>query len=278
MKPMLCTEVPYDGRTLQTLLETGLFFIEQKLDGRRAIIDSQGAIGRDGQRTWCPGAVSAHMMCLLRYGDFAFDGEIVEDRFHVFDLISAKRIDPHTNEYIDYGAEREPFAVRRAFLELLFGELLPGQNLQLVRSIPPGGPVSLQLDFIEAVRKMGGEGVVLKDANGLYTPGVRTDAYRKVKFTKTLDAMVAAVRSDGRENITLALWDGTDLVEVGACSIFGKAQPQLGDVVEIRYLYAVDNDTQTRLVQPRLLRVRDDKKHRECTIDQVQYTNKSLIA
>jgi hypothetical protein len=91
---------------------------------------------------------------------------------------------------------------------------------------------------------------------------------------KTVDCIVTGVRVEGRDNCHVSLIDGDQLVEVGSCAMLGKPPVVVGQVVEVRYLYA---DTNRRLVQPAFLRVRDDKPAVECTIDQLVFTNRTVL-
>jgi hypothetical protein len=98
----------------------------------------------------------------------------------------------------------------------------------------------------------------------------------KAKFVVTADVIVLAVGDDGKESCTLGMVDGNTVVEIGRCSLIGKPYVKPGDIIEVAYLYA-NNCKAPRLYQPRLYRVRDDKTPPECTIDQLKFTNKSVM-
>jgi hypothetical protein len=57
-------------------------------------------------------------------------------------------------------------------------------------------------------------------------------------------------------------------IEIGTCSIIGKAVPVVGEIVEVRYLYATDAP---RLYQARLLGRRDDVGLEACLLSQLRF-------
>lgn len=85
---------------------------------------------------------------------------------------------------------------------------------------------------------------------------------------KTADVVVLE-RNRGAENAILGAYDREgNLVEVGACSMIGKPDARPGDVAEVRYLYATP-PTMRLYGPPNFVRVRDDKRAAECSIDQL---------
>jgi hypothetical protein len=119
--------------------------------------------------------------------------------------------------------------------------------------------------------------MMLKQASHKYTAGKRCDGSVKLKFWRSLEAVVTARHIDGKENAELALIDPDHgEVNVGSISCLGHEQVAVGDVVECKYLYAVD-PRKPKLYQPNILRVRTDKPADECTVDQLVYTNKRVV-
>jgi ATP-dependent DNA ligase len=96
----------------------------------------------------------------------------------------------------------------------------------------------------------------------------------KAKFTKTADVVVHEVRPEGRNNCTFRLFNNGRPVPAGSCSLEARPNVRPGDVIEVRYLYASDEGL---LYQPTMLRIRTDKSPGECTVDQLQYTDRSII-
>lgn len=121
------------------------------------------------------------------------------------------------------------------------------------------------------------EGVMFKDVNSTYRPG-RWGSWRKFKHIKTCEVVVAELNRKGKaESMSVGLYDesGT-LREVAGCRILPQftGQIKMGDVVEVKYLYATENH---KITQPVLLRLRPDRRAEECTMDQLIYTDKSVV-
>ncbi len=185
-----------------------------------------------------------------------------------------------------------PFSERRRRLEQLG---LPGISLAPV--------VTNAVDAEPWLRSA--EGVVAKDVSAAYAPGKRT-AMVKVKRTRTLDAVVAGYRpgkqADTVGSLILGLYDGDgQLHVVGHCSGIKPAEKRAlrerladyetgtrgrGDPsrwknekelewVELRPELVIevsfDQSSGGRIRHgTKLLRWRDDKSPRECTLDQMQ--------
>jgi ATP-dependent DNA ligase len=206
------------------------------------------------------------------------DGELVDGVLWVFDLpYLADKAGPIDPSHI--------LSVRRAALEEMFTWWTP--NPACFRLLPVA---HLDLDKSKlalTVLQNGGEGLMLKDTMGTYRSGARVKDVCKVKFVKTIDCVVTAVGTQGKENYSLGVYRPTnapgamsngrfELVEVGRCSAIGKAKVNVGDVIEVKYLYlGADN----RLYQPRMMRPRTDKGALECTIDQLDHAkvNKTVV-
>lgn len=143
-----------------------------------------------------------------------------------------------------------------------------------MRLLPVARTVDEKQRLLAHVRDEGGEGIVLKDRAAPYEPGVRSKRNLKVKFRKTVDCIVTA-RNEGRQsNAHLAVYEDGALRPIGKCSMIGKPDAQVGDVVEVAYLYATESLT---LYQPSLARLRPDKDAVDCTLDQLRPVSKAVI-
>lgn len=142
-----------------------------------------------------------------------------------------------------------------------------------------------KFDLANAVRDKGGEGLMAKNAMHLYEPGKRSKSAVKLKFIKTADVVVTAVdRPDAKHgSFKLGAWtvprdivhaSTVKLIDVGGASAIGKDETiQVGDVVEVTYLYW----TGQSLYQPRVMRKRTDKIASECTVDQFPEYSRATI-
>lgn len=243
------------------------WYVEQKLDGHRilACVENREVLylNRNGATysKGVPAPITTALSTLA--GSWIFDGELVNGTYWVFDMLHAEGT-PLLNL---------PYRQRRYALEQLVGERF-GTH---VRFIPCAQDSRTKGMMVQQLLGVGAEGVILKHKDGIYRPGRRSDRMLKAKFVKTLDAVVLETWREGKASMSLGLVQGGKaLVEVGAVNMQGKPLNDIkpGDVAEIRYLYATDDN---RLYQPAFMRIRHDKPPLDCTMDQLQYTDKEVI-
>lgn len=247
------------------------WWVEQKLDGHRVLIESKGdeavALNRHGERYMH--AFSAEILEAIA-GAFGgehviVDGEYLDGVYYVFDLAFFVIDKPFT------------FSERRHSLELWF-QLWSHPKVQLVKCAKE--PAEKQA-LIHMVRESGGEGVMLKRKNGLYSSGSRSDAMFKAKFVKTAEVIVLEPYHEDKQAMRIALYHQEHIIETGSVNmihhtdILSELKP--GDVVEIKYIYAHKGQGKFRFVQPIFMRRRDDKSPQECTTGQLEYTNKAVV-
>lgn len=120
------------------------------------------------------------------------------------------------------------------------------------------------------------EGVVVKHLRYGYEPGKRVDHVLKLKNVHTAD-LVVTKKSEAplSAGLGIIMGDGQPATLANA-SLIGKEKDgpiEVGDVVEVSYLYW----TGTSLVQPRIMRRRDDKAAVECRMAQfTTYTREAI--
>lgn len=268
LKPMLADR--WSEATALKHLLSDEWWCEQKLDGNRIMVEVEDHnvtfYNRKGDRTQVTGPV-AKLFGELSQGPWVFDGELCKERFHVFDLpIAGEVITPRT-----------PFETRRQALELAFEHWSPDQrfiNLVSTKKTPHD-----KLALYERAKAEGAEGVMLKDKAGIYLSGKRYSRMRKCKFVHDVDCVVIATGLDGKANMSLGLYNYKgELVSVGECTALAGDGAKIapGDVVCVKYLYAVD-PRKPRLYQPTYPKIRVDKSALECTINQLHFTDKNFI-
>ena len=199
-----------------------------------------------------------------------FDGELLpgSGEFWLYDLpllvmlnAQAPTVEPVT-----------PFVQRRAMLEAVVAAgVFDGTPVKL---LPQATTEQAKLLLYERVYRAGGEGLVVKRVDAAFQSGRRVRTQLKLKFVKTADVVITARDVDGHTNAHLGVYQDGKLVPVGACSMIGKPNAQVGDVVEVRYLYW----TGASVYQPRLVRVRTDKAPAECTDGQFTVVSKEVLA
>lgn len=270
--------------SLTSYIEDDNWVMEQKLDGHRVLLCSPGrdmpptALTRNGTlyTRKLPKAVQDFR---FPEGDWILDGELVGDTFYVFDLPKHPDFDyamgDNLNDLLNQGREEvEPLWLRRTILENLLDNISHPFKL-----VPQARTPQEKISLAEISLKNNYEGLVLKQKAAPYRSGGRTPEWLKVKYVKSLDAVVLAVRDDGKESVRLGIYRDGVLIDVGRASLIGKEKRGLiapGDVLEVRYLYC-NTPEAPRLYQPTILRRRDDKSPEECTDDQLRFTNKEVL-
>jgi len=90
----------------------------------------------------------------------------------------------------------------------------------------------------------------------------------KFKFVETASVIVNAINA--KRSVAIAVWENASLIPCGNVTIpADQPIPQVGDMAEIRYLYAMPDSGS--LFQPVYLGVRDDIAAAECTRDQLKF-------
>lgn len=259
----------------------GKFVIQQKVDGIRAQlvftadkVYARSSLGEELKSTAAlPIALPVIKHCITwpnldQLDGIVFDGEIVDGAWWFFDItVDDRDLNPSDMGYME----------RLALLTSVF-EVWPVHPLMKV--LPTAITEDEKVALIDRIRTIGGEGVMVKNRDGKYRPNIRTAESLKAKFVGTADVFIlardigASVKvgsggaATGKLNASVGVFgtDG-DVIELGNCSMIGKPDARVGDVVEIKFLYLGAGN---RLVQPSVIRLRDDKLASECTIDQAE--------
>lgn len=241
--------------------------MEQKVDGHRKLVTlSPGGVtvlNRAGEPSTLPAACLAGFPAASS-GAVVLDGELVGAVLWVFDL-------PHAPPAV---LPEMPYCTRRAVLD----RLAPALGTETLRFLPVARTTEEKARLVARVLEAGGEGVMLKDTAAPYRSDRRHAGLLKAKFVNDLDAVVTRIAVDGKQNCAVGLYvtDGR-LVEVGTVVVQPRDRELLrvGSVVTVTYLYCV-NRSAPRLVQPTRLRLRTDKRPRECTMDQLRFTDRAV--
>lgn len=253
--------------SLEQFIKDDRWVIEQKLDGDRILLVSAGmevpptAITRNGSiyTKRLPASVRNFR---FPEGEWVLDGELVGRKFWAFDMPLVP----------NKGADGAALWARRAMLEAFLADMPSEFGL-----VPQAKTVDEKIALASRALKECYEGLVLKMADSPYRSGGRTEEWLKLKFVSTADCVVTGVRTDGKDSVDLGMVEGGQLVPIGRASLIGKEKSgavQVGDVLEIRYLYCGAGG---RLFQPTILRKRTDKRPDECTMDQLKMVNKEVL-
>lgn len=127
------------------------------------------------------------------------------------------------------------------------------------------------LKCFDLITYNGGEGVILKQANGVYCPGKRNSSLMKIKLEDTLDLLCTGVyetfgeKGNRNLNIKVIRKNGLEVtVRVGKHEDIAKIDEDnnniIGKVCEIKCMKELDGGM---LREPRFVRVREDKNVEE---------------
>lgn len=269
-KPALANSVEFTD--LEPYVFSDNWTFEQKIDGVRLALHVKDGrtrgINRKGLATPVQGGIIRALSTLE--GEWVLDGEWIAETLWVFDLPVSPMLDAHA-----------PHHERRAALDVV--GLALGQVPQL-KMLPSHQTPREKVALMRWVVEHHAEGIMLKDGRQAYpTNGRRSSAMLKAKLVKTADCVITEVGREGKNSAAVGLFrehpglSGADLVDVGSVKLTDEQMRTftIGTVIEVAYLYCTD---ELRLYQPRIRGVRVDKSPHECTLDQLEFTDKSVLA
>jgi bifunctional non-homologous end joining protein LigD len=245
------------------LIENDSYAMQTKADGVRRQVrkDARGEIvGINRRGLVVP--VEANLLeelKLIPLRTFLIDGELVGDKLWAFDLLDA-----------DGDIRSTPYEQRFSDLAQALGDAhrqnLGYGRLRHIETVPTWTGKAKSVSF-EILKADLAEGVVFKLLSAPYRAG-KNGQHKKFKFVKTLTAKVLAVRENGKDSVTLGLVEDGQWLTVGRTTAIGQGPYQVGDLVEVRYLYATEG---RQLFQSVLLGRRDDITEAECTVSQLVF-------
>jgi bifunctional non-homologous end joining protein LigD len=249
---------PVDESELDPLIEHDAWCAQEKLDGKRILLRKEGAaihgVNRKGLLVGLPSPVVADAHVLP--GDFILDGESVGERLHVFDLLALDGENMRPKPYADRSAALVNLITSRAQRRILLTET--AWNRDLKRKL---------LSRLRGEKK---EGIVFKRMDAPYVAGrpAGGGTQLKHKFYATLSALVGAINA--KRSIEIKLFNDRGLVSAGNVTVPPNHPiPKVGQVVEVRYLYAYRGSGS--VYQPVYQGARSDIAKTECTTAQLKF-------
>lgn len=250
---------PIDDTNISHVLESPAWCEQEKHDGERVILvittSTVDAANRKGVARPVPMWMTSALPGIAER--VVLDGEMINDRFVAFDILERG---PHDLRALPYD--------RR--LDLL---------AEIAKCFPDGHPIEcVETAFSTAdkkalrqrLRERGAEGVVYKHLHSLYEPGRPNSggSQLKEKFTESATVEVTGAR-EGKRSVSIGVYEDGRLVPVGNVTIPGEQPiPAVGDIVEVRYLYAYPGGS---LFQPVYKGPRTDQDREACTLAQLKY-------
>ena len=253
LDPMLLTAITLDKAL--SLLDNDSYILQRKHDGERlmTMFSMNTLIGsnKKGYRRGVPAVVAA---ALASEPSAKFDGELVGNIYHVFDILSFKGED----------LSCRPYAVRLALLKKAVTKI-GNANVRLVETFYGKEAKSKAMSDI---KESNGEGVVFKHLDDHYEPG-RFENIFKYKFTATATFIVTG-HSKTVRSISIGTHDnGKTKTNCKVTVPQNVGIPPIGAFVEVEYLYAYRGTD--ALAQPVLKGERNDQDESDCSVSQLKY-------
>lgn len=187
--------------------------------------------------------------------NFLLDGELIGENYYVFDIL----------QYEDKDLTDLPLLGRLSFLES-FKSI--SENIKIAKSYLNKEEKN---KFFEESKNKNEEGIVFKKKDAKYYVGRPASGgnYLKHKFYATCSCFVTEI-NEGKRSVSVGLLHGKKLVGAGKVTIpVNHEVPEVGSIVEVRYLYAYKQSG--NLYQPTYLGLREDILDTDCQTTQLKY-------
>ena len=239
LRPMLLT--PDIEENIEKYFTNDVWYAQMKFNGKRLMIwsDKDGVYGFNKTGENCPIPQELEKEFAKFYG--IFDGELVGDVYHIFDMMANANGKPLVGSPLAYRYDQ------------LSDRIIDIDGCKHIQVSPIEQDEERKRELYKQLKKLRKEGIVFKLAPASYIPG-RIDSLSKAKAVKIkFWAEVAAVVIDwtDKRSIEVGLRDGLEIIPVGKVTVPKKydSQIKIGKPVRVKYLYATDGK---KLYQPRL--------------------------
>jgi len=249
---------PVDEDRVRELIRDDAWGMQEKLDGRRVLlVKREGTIvgvNRKGLTIGLPESIIKAAEQID--GEFVMDGECITHLFYTFDMLSLRSED------------LRPLGFHQRSTALL--NLLASAMQKHIQFVQTFYDPKMKQRVLNELRQTKREGVVFKRLDAPYTAGRPNSGgtQLKHKFYATCSAVVATVNA--QRSVELRLLGKEGWMPAGNVTIPANHRvPRVGDVVEVRYLYAFAESG--ALYQPVYLGVRSDIAQHDCRVSQLKY-------
>jgi len=242
-----------DASVVQQYINDDDYCGQEKMDGERRMTDSSDmkkifGINKKGNRVDLLDDIkdSINISCVL-------DGEQMNDKLYAFDVIELNGKD----------LKQLSFSERTEVLN----SLSFGDGIELVKV---ANTKKEKQELFDRIKRENGEGIVFKLKKSKYVSGRPNSGGTQLKYklNKTATFRVSGLTPNKR-SVELIVYGQNGPVEVGKVTIPpNKKVPEIGDFVEVRYLYAHKGGA---LTQPVYLDKRNDCDKSDAGIGQLVY-------
>jgi bifunctional non-homologous end joining protein LigD len=258
--PQLCN--PIEREEVDQLIKNPEWWMQQKHDGQRMLIQKKDGIitgiitgiNRKGLTVALPKPLVDHAGKFD--GDFVIDGESMGEKLIAFDLLFQYDEDIRTKSYLE----------RHLFLMKMLS-VPQGRSIRLCHTACTD--IEKQKLFHKLEEKEA-EGVVFKRIDRPYSAGRPASGGDWLKFKFRTTGSFVVSRHNQKRSVSLVLMDQGVARNAGNVSIpANHSIPEVGKVVEVRYLYAFWESGV--IYQPVYLGERSDISQEECSVGQLKY-------
>jgi len=249
-KPQLLNEV--SEAEAMTLLIHPEWLTQEKKDGhRRAVICKEGKVtGANRRGTAVP--LQEHIVNAVRLlnTDVILDGELVGDVYYPFDMLFCK----HDMRYWPYRQRLQKL------LETLYGHFI----------LPVSANSQQEKETMFNALQTSAEGIVFKRKDAPFKVGRPNSGGDQLKYKFWATASVIVGKINEKRSVQVSVISPSGPLCVGNVSIPANHEiPKVGDVVEVRYLYAHPEGS---LFQPQYQGTRNGEIDPiQCTVSQLKY-------
>lgn len=266
--PQLLTPIEKENLS-EVLVRFPTVALQTKHDGERRIIicKDNNIIGSNRRGLAVPLHEKVHTafercMTALNLDSLVVDTEDMGEFVVIFDVL----------EYDGTSLITWPFKDRADYLWNFRSPVMANSCEFLRTDIPEySNRLNLLEAFVTMCEKHNEEGVVLRDPEAPYTPG-RPNSWGpclKLKFYATATCWVGNIHPTKRSIALMLMDEDGNPRDVGNCTIPPNYEiPNLGDLVEIKYLYAYKEGS---IYQPQYKGVRTDLEQQDAALSQLKY-------
>lgn len=233
---------------------------QEKFDGRHLLTRKTGGtlegVNKQGFFTGLPQTAADE---LRRYpGTFIADGEAVGDDYIVFDLLELD------------GEDLRPLPYWQRYSLLVGFATASKCGFKRVRFAWAATSAVEKTELWQRLKRENREGIVFKRNDAPFTPGKPNSGGPQLKFKFVATASAIVTKVNVQRSVEVGLMKGRSLVSCSNVTIpANQPIPKVGDVVEVRYLYAYRDSL--ALYQPVYLGLRDDVDPGDCTVQQLKF-------